>query len=58
MAKKKHRYTRSGGFSGTKAYIRYVEYRKKCHDAVDRSFYAIIFEKDHKGTVNYGLNFH
>jgi hypothetical protein len=42
MATQKHRYTRIGGFSGAKAYIWYVEYRKKCHDAVDRSFYDAI----------------
>jgi len=42
MATKKHRYTRSGGFSGAKAYMWYVKCRKKCHDAVDRSFYDAI----------------
>jgi len=42
MARKKHRCTRSGGFSGVKAYIWYVECREKFHDEVDRSFYDAI----------------
>ncbi len=42
MAKLKHRYTMRGIFYGAKAYIRYVEYHEKCHDAVNRCFYDAI----------------
>ena len=38
MAKQKFRPTRNGGFSGAKAYIRYVEVLKKRHNAVGRTF--------------------
>jgi hypothetical protein len=38
MAKQKFRPTRLGGFSGTKAYIRYVEILKKRRNAVGRTF--------------------
>jgi hypothetical protein len=38
MAKQKFRPTRLGGFSGAKAYIRYVEVLKKCRNAVGRTF--------------------
>ncbi|MGM0416490.1 MAG: hypothetical protein ACQEQK_06000, partial [Thermodesulfobacteriota bacterium] len=37
-AKQKFRPTRPGGFSGTKAYIWYVEVLKKRRNAVGRSF--------------------
>jgi len=38
--------TRSGGFSGTKAYMQYVEYREKFHDEGNRRLYdAIICNK-------------
>jgi hypothetical protein len=44
MAKQKVRPTRPGGFSGAKAYIRYVEVLKKRRNAVGRTFCdAIIF---------------
>jgi putative protease len=38
MAKQKFRPTRLGGFSGTKAYIQYVEILKKRRNAVGRTF--------------------
>jgi hypothetical protein len=38
MAKQKFRPTRLGGFSGAKAYIRYVEVLKKRRNAVGRTF--------------------
>jgi hypothetical protein len=38
MAKQKFRPTRPGGFSGAKAYIRYVEVLKKRRNAVGRTF--------------------
>jgi hypothetical protein len=38
MAKQKFRPTRLGGFSGAKAYIRYVEVLKKHRNAVGRTF--------------------
>jgi hypothetical protein len=38
MAKQKFRPTRLGGFSGVKAYIRYVEVLKKRRNAVGRTF--------------------
>jgi hypothetical protein len=38
MAKQKFRPTRHGGFSGAKAYIRYVEVLKKRRNAVGRTF--------------------
>jgi putative protease len=38
MAKQKFRPTRPGGFSGAKAYIRYVEVLKKRRNAVGRIF--------------------
>ena len=38
MAKLKFRPTRSGGFSGSKAYIGYVEVLKKRRNAVGRTF--------------------
>jgi len=38
MAKPKFRPTRLGGFSGTKAYIKYVEILKKRRNAVGRTF--------------------
>jgi putative protease len=45
MAKQKFRPTRLGGFSGAKAYIRYVEVLKKRRNAVGRTFCdAIQFE--------------
>jgi len=40
MAKQKFRPTRPGGFSGTKAYIWYVEVLKKHRNAVGRNFFA------------------
>jgi putative protease len=44
MAKQKFRPTSHGGFSGAKAYIRYGELLKKCHNAVGRTFYDAIKE--------------
>jgi putative protease len=38
MAKQKFRPTRLGGFSGAKAYIRYVEVLKNHRNAVGRTF--------------------
>jgi hypothetical protein len=38
MAKQKFRPTRLGGFSGAKAYIKYVEILKKRRNAVGRTF--------------------
>jgi hypothetical protein len=38
MATQKFRPTRFGGFSGAKAYIRYVEVLKKRRNAVNRTF--------------------
>jgi hypothetical protein len=38
MAKQKFRPTRLGGFSGAKAYIKYVEVLKKRRNAVGRTF--------------------
>jgi hypothetical protein len=38
MAKQKFRPARPGGFSGVKAYIRYVEVLKKRRNAVGRTF--------------------
>jgi hypothetical protein len=38
MVKQKFRPARLGGFSGTKAYIRYVEVLKKHRNAVGRTF--------------------
>jgi len=38
LAKQKFRPTRPGGFSGAKAYIRYVEVLKKRRNAVGRTF--------------------
>jgi hypothetical protein len=38
MAKQKFRPARPGGFSGAKAYIRYVEVLKKRRNAVGRTF--------------------
>jgi ribosomal protein L35 len=38
MAKQKFRPTRLGGFSGAKAYIRYVQVLKKRRNAVGRTF--------------------
>jgi hypothetical protein len=38
MAKQKFRSTRLGDFSGTKAYIQYVEILKKSRNAVGRTF--------------------
>jgi putative protease len=38
MAKQKFRSTRLGGFSGAKAYIRYVEILKKRRNAAGRTF--------------------
>jgi hypothetical protein len=38
MAKQKIRPTRLGGFSGSKAYIQYVEILKKRRNAVGRTF--------------------
>jgi hypothetical protein len=38
MAKQKFRPARLGGFSGTKAYIRYVEVLKKRRNAAGRTF--------------------
>jgi hypothetical protein len=44
MAKQKFPPTRLGGFSGAKAYIRYVEVLKKYRNAVGRTFCdAILF---------------
>jgi hypothetical protein len=44
MAKQKFRPTRPGGFSGAKAYIRYVEVLKKRRNAVGRTFCDAIKE--------------
>jgi putative protease len=38
MAKQKFRPARLGGFSGVKAYIRYIEVLKKRHNAAGRTF--------------------
>ena len=45
MAKQKFRPTRPGGFSGAKAYIRYVEVLKKRRNAVGRTFCDAIKKK-------------
>jgi putative protease len=48
MAKQKFRSTRLGGFSGAKAYIKYVEVLKKRHNAVERTFCDAIMVYKHQ----------
>jgi hypothetical protein len=60
MAKQKFRPTRLGGFSGTKAYIRYVEILKKRRNAVGRTFCDAIriYKQKEPITLNSrGVNF-
>jgi hypothetical protein len=45
MAKQKFRPARPGGFSGAKAYIRYVEVLKKRRNAAGRTFCDAITRK-------------
>jgi hypothetical protein len=54
MAKQKFRPTRLGGFSGTKAYIQYVEILKKRRNAVGRTFYDAINPSPVPGRGNAG----
>jgi hypothetical protein len=55
MAKQKFRPTRLGGFSGAKAYIRYVEVLKKHRNAVGRTFCAAIMGFCRDGQCNAAL---
>jgi putative protease len=58
MAKQKFRPTRPGGFSGAKAYIRYVEVLENRRNAVGRTFCdAIMFPIRIAAAMNSSVGF-